>query len=52
MMKLNLKIKQTSELDEQDLNSLIDLKQQYWNYSTVEQKNGLRRISRLMITTS
>lgn len=38
MMKLNLKIKQTSELDEQDLNSLIDLKQQYWNYSTVEQK--------------
>lgn len=38
MMKLNLKIKKTSELDEQDLNFLIELKQKYWNYSTVEQR--------------
>ena len=38
MMELNMKLKQTKELNEHDMNSLIALKQQYWNYSTVEQK--------------
>ena len=35
MMELNMKLKQTKELNEHDMNSLIALKQQYWNYSTV-----------------
>lgn len=42
MTEWNMQLKQTKELNEHDMNSSIALKQQYWNYSTVEQKKWFR----------
>lgn len=43
MMEMNIQLKRSKELNEQDMNSLIALKQQYWNYSTAEQKKWFEK---------
>lgn len=43
MTGLNIQLKQTKELNEYDMDSLIALKQQYWNYSTNKQEKWFEK---------
>lgn len=39
MMDLQITMKETSDLTEKDMKSLIGLKQQHWGYTDEEQRN-------------